>query len=103
RTSTPAALCARARPAGGGGALLCRVIVAVVDCSNALDRSALVVEHRLDHVRRNSDPGHAAGGRSTQIVELPWRNRNANRLVKLRFRPRPAGNRRLASSGENIF
>ena len=54
-------------------ALFGRVVKSVVRRRNAPDHAGPMVQNRLDYVRLNAKPGHAARGRAAKIVNLrPW-------------------------------
>ena len=90
-------------------AFLGRVVVAVVYRRNALDRSALVVKHGLDDVRRDANACHATGGGAAKIVKSPsvgrpdviLLRRLKNRGVDCLFRPRESRDGRLARRREH--
>jgi hypothetical protein len=62
------------------GALFVRVGISIVDARYAADDAGFVIENRLDHMRLNAKPGHAAGGRAAEIVQRP-RQRLSNGTV----------------------
>ena len=43
----------------------------LVHCRNARDRTGLMIENLVCHVRRNSEPGHAGHAGPAQIMEPP--------------------------------
>ena len=53
------------------------IIVAVVDRRDAADCSALMVQHRLDDMRGNTNSSHAAGGGSPEDREASRRRRRS--------------------------
>ena len=50
------------------------VSISVVDCGDAPNRSARMIQNRLDDMRRNLQGRHAACGRPSQVVKNPGRD-----------------------------
>src|SRR6516162_3443015 len=57
------------------GAPFLKILKPIVDGCNPADRAAYVVQHLVDHVRRNVQSRHAGGSRATKVVQDPMGNR----------------------------
>ena len=94
------------RPRVQGRALFGGIVVTVINCRDALDRAALVVQDGLDHMRRDLHLRELGSHAAPNVVNRPMRNGFAKRELRyLGVQPRfrfgeGAGSRSAAAEHE---